>query len=396
MQILSNQISGYIKNSSFIRKMFENGIKLKAKYGEENVYDFSLGNPDLPPPEGVGTALRHIADNIDKPFITGYMPNAGFTELRQKIAQSVCKEQGTNATGDNVVITCGAAGGINTFFRAILEPGDEVICPAPYFVEYGFYVGNYGGNLVPVKAKPLTFDLDIDAMAAAMNEKTRAVLINSPNNPTGVIYTREQLEQLAEVMRKHSEKTGRTIYLVADEPYRFLNFDKVEIPSVFNLYENSVVIASYSKSLSLAGARIGYVAVNPGMPGGDELIGGVTLTNRILGYVNAPVIAQHILGEVLGTEVDAEIYNERRLAMAKVLDDAGIEYNMPRGAFYFFPKSPIEDDVEFCAKLMENNILGVPGSGFGYAGYIRLAFCVQKDIIERSAGAFKKTMAGLK
>ncbi|MBN2642111.1 MAG: pyridoxal phosphate-dependent aminotransferase [Victivallales bacterium] len=395
MRVLSEQVSGYIQNSSFIRKMFENGIRLKAEFGADKVFDFSLGNPDLPPPEGVGRALRKVADNISEPFITGYMPNAGFPELRTKVAASVSKEQNTEIKASNLVLTCGAAGGINAFFRAVLEQGDEVICPAPYFVEYGFYVANYGGRLVPVKAKPFTFELDIEAMEAALTDNTRAILINSPNNPTGVIYSRNQLEQLAEVMRRHSKKTGKLIYLISDEPYRFLNYDNVEIPSVFDVYENSAVICSYSKSLSLAGARIGYVVVNPAMDGADELISGITLTNRILGFVNAPVIAQHILSEVLGSEVDMNIYKERRQAMAEVLDYAGIEYTMPGGAFYFFPKSPLDNDKLFCDKLMQNKVLAVPGSGFGYSGYFRLTFCVSKDVITRSAEAFKQTVDAL-
>jgi len=395
MQILSRQIGSAIKNSSFIRKMFETGIELKKQFGEENVFDFSLGNPDLPPPAAVGQALKSIAEKISTPFITGYMPNAGFNHVRNKVASYLTTEQQVEIGAQNIILTCGAAGGINAFFRAVLDPEDEVVCPAPYFVEYGFYVGNYGGKLVPVKSKPLTFELDLEAIEKSINEKTRAVLIDSPNNPTGVIYKREELEKLAAILTRCTEKFGRPIYLVSDEPYRFLNYDHVEIPSVLSIYPYSIVIGSFSKSLSLAGERIGYVAVNPAMEGNSELVGGVVMTNRILGFVNAPVLAQHILNEVIGAEVDMNIYNQRRLAMAKVLDDAGIEYTMPGGAFYFFPKSPIDDDVEFCNRLMKNNVLAVPGSGFGYAGYFRLTFCVDKKIIERSGEAFKKTVAGL-
>jgi len=396
MQVLSTQVKGYIANSSFIRRMFEVGIELKKKFGAENVYDFSLGNPDLPPPPGVGRALRKVADRIEQPFITGYMPNAGFPQLREKVAAQISQEQGSAVPAANVILTCGAAGGLNAFFRAVLEDGDEVICPAPYFVEYGFYAGNYGGILKPVKSKPFTFDLDLPAIDAAITAKTRVVMINSPNNPTGKIYSRADMEALSAILAKHSVGRERPIYLMADEPYRFLNYDHVDIPSVFELHPYSVVISSYSKNLSLAGARIGYVAINPNMPEAAELAGAITLTNRILGFVNAPVIAQYILDEVLGTDVSIDIYNDRRLAMAKVLDEAGIKYSMPTGAFYFFPQTPIADDVEFCRLLTEQNVLAVPGSGFGYPGYMRLAFCVDKKVIERSGPAFKRVMDGLR
>jgi aspartate aminotransferase len=271
-----------------------------------------------------------------------------------------------------------------------MEADDEVVCPAPYFVEYGFYAGNFNAKLVPVKSKPLTFELDIPAIEKAFTDKTRAVIVNSPNNPTGQIYSREELDALAEIMRKHEEKTGRVIYLVSDEPYRFLNYDNLELPSVFDIYKHSVILGSFSKSLSLAGARIGYLAVNPKIENAHQLYNGVVMTNRILGYVNAPAVAQKILTACVHSEVDVDIYRQRRDAMAKVLDDAGIEYSLPRGAFYFFVKSPLEDDIEFVKLLLKQNILAVPGKGFGYPGYFRLTFCVSKDVIERSAPGFKK------
>lgn len=397
MQRLSKQIAGFTRNSSFIRKMFEQGIILKKQFGAENVFDFSLGNPDLPPPKGVADALRKLADRGSEPFIAGYMPNAGYPALREKVAAQITREQSipSQPSSDNIILTCGAAGGINAFFRAVIDPGDEVLCPSPYFVEYSFYAANFGASLVPVPSVDFTFELNLDAIASAITPRTRVMMINSPNNPTGVIYSRAQLKGLAAILREHSRKHGRVIYLLADEPYRFLNYDKAEVASVFELYEDSVIASSYSKSLSLAGARIGYLAVNPAMEDGVELINGLTLTNRILGFVNAPVIAQHVLSEVIGSEVDVNTYRKRRQAMAKVLDGAGIEYSLPQGAFYFFPRSPIPDDMEFCAKLMENKILAVPGSGFGCPGYFRLAFCVNKDTIVRSATAFKKTMENL-
>jgi aspartate aminotransferase len=237
MQLVSDQIKDFMANSSFIRKMFEQGIELKKQYGPENVYDFSLGNPDLPPPSEVSEALKEIAAAAGSPFALGYMPNAGYPETRETIAGYLTAEQGMKIPSSNVIVTCGAAGGINTFFRAVLTPGDEVICPAPYFVEYDFYAGNFGGKLCSVKSKPMTFELDLEALDKAFTPNTRAVIVNSPNNPTGQIYSREELEALAEIIRKHSKKNGRVIYLVSDEPYRFLNYDDIAIPSVFDIYE---------------------------------------------------------------------------------------------------------------------------------------------------------------
>jgi aspartate aminotransferase len=396
MQLVSDQIKDFMANSSFIRKMFEQGIELKKQYGPENVYDFSLGNPDLPPPSEVSEALKEIAAAAGSPFALGYMPNAGYPETRETIAGYLTAEQGMKIPSSNVIVTCGAAGGINTFFRAVLTPGDEVICPAPYFVEYDFYAGNFGGKLCPVKSKPMTFELDLEALDKAFTPNTRAVIVNSPNNPTGQIYSREELEALAQIIRKHSKKNGRVIYLVSDEPYRFLNYDDIAIPSVFDIYEYSVIVGSFSKSLSLAGARIGYLAINPAIEDASELINGTVMTNRILGYVNAPAVAQKILISCIDTQVDVNIYRERRNAMAKVLDNAGIEYSMPRGAFYFFPKSPVEDDGAFIRALVDERVLAVPGTGFGYPGYFRLTFCVGMDAIKNSAEGFKRAVEKFK
>ncbi len=392
MSLVSTQISDFMANSSWIRKMFEAGIELKKKYGADAVCDFSLGNPDLPPPSAVKTALAGIAENADKPFSLGYMPNAGFADVREIVAKKIAEEQKTPISGSHVIMSCGAAGGINSLFRAILTPGTEVICPSPYFVEYGFYAGNFGGKLVPVPSKDFTFELDIDALIAAVTPNTRAVIINSPHNPTGQIYSRKELEEFGARLAEAAKKNNTEICLISDEPYRFLNFDNVEIPSLFSVYDNSVVIGSYSKNLSLAGERIGYVAVNPKMSCGEELIRAITLTTRILGFVNAPSVAQQILKSCIDSQVDLEVYRERRAAMAQVLDNAGIEYTMPRGAFYFFPRSPLADESKFIEKLVEERILAVPGRGFGCPGYIRLAFCVGKEIIERSAEGFKRAV----
>ena len=392
MSLVSSEINGYMANSSWIRKMFEAGIELKKKYGEDAVCDFSLGNPDLPPPPTVKQALLEIAQNADKPFAIGYMPNAGFSDVREIVAKKVTEEQNTPITGSHIIMSCGAAGGLNALFRAILQPGDEVICPSPYFVEYAFYAGNYGAKLLPVASRDFTFELDVDGLIAAVTPRTRAVILNSPHNPTGQIYSRRELEEFGSRLLEAARKNGREICLIADEPYRFLNFDSVEIPSLFSVYPDSVVIGSYSKNLSLAGERIGYVAVNPAMECANELLKALTLTTRILGFVNAPNVAQQILKHCVNSQVDLEIYRERRAAMAKVLTDAGIEYTMPRGAFYFFPRSPLADEGKFIEKLVEERILAVPGRGFGCPGYFRLAFCVGKEIIERSAEGFKRAV----
>ncbi|HCU68534.1 MAG TPA: pyridoxal phosphate-dependent aminotransferase, partial [Desulfomicrobium sp.] len=293
-----------------------------------------------------------------------------------------------------LVITCGAAGGINALFRAVLEPGDEVLCPAPYFVEYGFYAENHRGVLKAVPSKPLTFELDIKALAAAITERTRCVLVNSPNNPTGRIYTLDELASLADVLRQASARTGRPILLISDEPYRFLAYDGADVPAIFPVYEHSVVVSSFSKNLALAGERVGYVAVNPAMPEAGKLVAGVILTNRILGFVNAPAVGQKLLAKALGHEVDASIYAGRRDAMAEVLREAGFAFSMPQGAFYFFPRIPKgSDDAAFVNELMQEQILAVPGSGFGYPGYFRLAFCVDESTIRGAGPGFARAFA---
>ncbi len=390
MQLLSNQVKSYMDCSSWIRRMFEAGIELKKKYGEDAVCDFSLGNPDLPPPSGVCQGLREIAEEAGAPFAFGYMPNFGYPAVREALAKHVSVEQGVSVTPDCLVLTCGAAGALNTFLRAVIEPGDELLCPAPYFVEYGFYVENHGGKLKSVPAKAGTFDLDVAALEAAITEHTRVLLINSPNNPTGIIYPESTLRELSAMLTRKNEGRRRPIFLLADEPYRFLAFDGAVVPSVLPLYPYSVVVSSFSKNLSLPGVRIGYALVNPAMPNRAELVGGIILANRILGFVNAPALGQKLLLKVMEQQVDASIYGRRREAMAKVLDEAGYKYPRPRGAFYFFPEAPGGDDVAFVNALVEERVLAVPGKGFGCEGHFRLAFCVGEDVIKRSADGFKR------
>lgn len=391
MAVTAPHIQDYLQRSSWIRKMFETGAELKARHGADAVCDFSLGNPDLPPPEAVFSGLEQLARR-DQRF--GYMPNPGYPEARNALAAFLTHEQGASVKSQEVILTCGAAGALNCVFRAVLEPDDEVLCPAPFFVEYGFYAENFGGRLTPVPSRAEDFSLDLEALAAAVGPKTRVVLINSPHNPTGRVYTKGELHALASILTEKSRQFGRDILLISDEPYRFLTYDGVAVPSLLPLYPFTVVVGSFSKSLGLAGERIGYALVNPAMPGKEELLAGLVLTNRILGFVNAPAIGQRLMQLALGARVDVSIYERRRRAMAEVLEGAGISFYMPQGAFYFFPRAPGGDDLAFVQALQQELILAVPGRGFGFPGHFRLTFCVDEAIIRRSAEGFKKATAG--
>ncbi|MBO4369501.1 MAG: pyridoxal phosphate-dependent aminotransferase [Desulfovibrio sp.] len=393
MAVLAQKVSGYLNNASWIRRMFEAGAKLKAEYGNDNVQDFSLGNPDLPAPKEVREGLSAFLKKADEPFAFGYMSNAGFPSLREKLAAHLTKAQNVSLSINEVILSCGAAGALNAFLRAVIDPSDEMICFAPYFVEYGFYVANFGGVLKPVSTSPKTFLPDLEALKNAITEKTKIVLINSPNNPTGVVYDLTILTKLCQILTEKSKEIGHPIWLVSDEPYRFLAYDDVTVPSVLPLYPYSVCISSFSKNLSLPGERIGYLALAPNLPEKEEVMAALTLTNRILGYVNPPVIGQRIMEYALGSHVDKAVYAERRLAMAKVLTEAGYEFLMPQGAFYFFPKAPGGDDVAFVTQLAKELVLAVPGSGFGLPGYFRLAFCVDSKVILRAADGFAKARA---
>lgn len=393
MPVISPQISNHLEHSSMIRRMFEAGIALKKEHGADKVCDFSLGNPDLPAPAAVVKAMQELAERSDEPLFFGYMPNGGYPWAREALAEFLSKEQALRLSGREVILTCGAAGGLNAFFKAVLAPGDEVLTSAPYFVEYGFYVGNHQGSFKTVNSLPLTFQLDLEAIAAAITPRTRAVMINTPNNPTGQVYTEDSLKGLAEILARKSAEYGRPIFLVSDEPYRFLTFDGVVVPPLLPLYEYAVVVGSFSKSLGLAGERIGYLAFSPDMPGRERLEAALMMTNRILGFVNPPAVGQHLMAAALGSQVDVGIYTRRRDAMAKVLRDAGISFAMPKGAFYFFPQAPGGDDKAFVAKLVDELVLAVPGSGFGGPGHFRLAFCVAEEVINRSAEGFKRAVA---
>ena len=397
---VSQAIADSMASSSFIRKMFEKGIELKKQFGEDAVCDFSLGNPDVPPPARVRDELIRLADSAVKPLGLGYCPNAGIPSVREAIAAYLAKQQETRLSASDVVMTVGAAGAMVSFFRAVLEPGDEIITPAPYFVEYGSYCGHFGGVLRTVPSVPPAFDPDVDAIARAVTPRTRAIIVNSPNNPTGCIYPLDVMKRISAIIDRVNEERAskpgmRPLFLLSDEPYRAFAFDGATVPAVLPLTKWACVLGSFSKTLSLAGERIGYFACSPAMPEQKTLMAAVTLTNRTLGYVNAPVIGQRIAASLLDETVDLEVYDRRRRLMAQVLSEAGVEFEMPKGAFYFFAKSPVPDDGIFVDELLKERILVVPGKGFGFAGYVRLSCSVDERIIARSADGFKMAMGRL-
>lgn len=388
---VSDKMRMFAEKSSWIRQMFTEGARMKAEHGAENVYDFSLGNPDAPPPKAYNTVIKEIIEDTS-PGVHSYMPNGGYPWVRDAIALRMSEEQEIPVHQGDMLMTCGAAGGLNIVMKSILNPGDEVIILAPYFVEYGFYIDNHGG-VSKVVATDSEFNLDLKAIEAAITEKTRAIIINSPNNPCGQIYTENALEKLGGLLKTSEAKYGSIIFMLSDEPYRKITFDNHKVPSIFKAYTNSIVISSYSKDLSLPGERIGYLAVHPEIKDKAQLLDALTLANRILGFVNAPALMQRVVAELQNESVDISLYARRKELMCKVLTDAGIEFNEPKGAFYVFPKSPIADDVKFVAMLQEEKILAVPGVGFGSPGYIRIAFCVPDETIINSAESFKRVMA---
>ena len=377
------------KDASVIRKMFEEGIEMKKIYGADKVYDFSLGNPDLDPPQKVVDAVKEVAQDTSHGS-HGYMPNAGYPETRAAMARKVSLEQGVKLESCDVVITAGAASALNCVFKTILNAGDNVIVPKPFFAEYRNYVKNYGGILQEVSTKD-DFSLDVESIKKALNEKTAAVLINSPNNPTGKVYTESDIIALAECLKEHAAKSGRTPYLILDEPYRAITYDGKTVPSAFDKYDSSIVVSSFAKNLSLPGERIGYIAVNPKAEDAKNLIGGSIFSLRVLGYVNAPAFFQKVVQKSWDAEVDFSSYEKRRNLLMGVLDKAGIEYYRPEGAFYLFVKVPAKfngDDMAFSDHLKKFHILCAPGKGFGGPGWVRLAYCVDEKTIVNSQEAF--------
>lgn len=392
-KMLADGIAAAMGSSSWIRRMFEAGAELRKEIGAENVFDFSLGNPDLPPPREAAAALHEIADALGEPRALGYPSNAGWMPFREALAAKLAREQNEpGLEAKHVIASCGAAGALVSFFRAVLNPGDEVLVPSPYFVEYGSYCGHFGGKLIPVPANGATFEADVAALEAAITPNTRAIMFNSPNNPTGCVYSEATVKALAALVDKVNAGRERPVFLVSDEPYRFLTYGGAKVASVLDNTPYAVVLGSFSKSLSLAGERVGYLVVNPSMPDAAAFLAGVTLTTRTLGYVNAPIVGQRLATRLLDCGIDLGIYEERRAKMLAVLDAAGLEYVRPQGAFYVFPKTPGGDDVKFVGHLMKHGVLAVPGSGFGMAGHMRLSYSVETDVIERSAGAFKRAV----
>lgn len=387
---VAKKIQSSMEKSSWIRKMFEEGIARKAKFGAENVFDFSLGNPNLEPPVEFKKTLIELA-NDPGTALHAYMPNAGLPATRKAVADYLSENNRQTFSPDDIVMTVGAGGALNVVLKTLLNPGDEVIIPSPYFVEYNFYLDNHQGVPRIVKTKE-DFSLDLPAVENAITDKTKAVLLNSPNNPTGKVYGSDDLKNLGDLLSAFRRKQGRPIYLISDEPYRKIVYDGIRVPSVFDAYSESFVVTSFSKDLSLPGERIGYAAVNPDISDKAEMIGGMILCNRVLGYVNAPAFMQRAVARLMNTSVDISLYQRKRDMLCNGLADMGYEFKKPGGAFYLFPKTPIEDDVAFVQALQEENILTVPGSGFMGPGHMRIAYCVSDRTIEKAMPGFERVM----
>lgn len=384
--MISKKVEENLKKSSWIRAMFEQGMQLKKQYGEENVFDFSLGNPDPEPSEGILTTMENL---VRVPGIHKYMSNAGFHDVREKVAEHAARESRVAVTANHVVMVNGAAGGLNVVLKSLLNPGEEVIVIAPFFSEYRFYTENHGGVVVPVPAQAGSFNLDVDAIKNAITEKTKAIIINSPNNPTGTVYDEKTLKDLSDVL----DNVGHAVYVISDEPYAKIVYDGVCVPSILKIFRNSIVINSYSKSLALPGERIGFCIVHPDCEDAELLLQAMVFANRTLGYVNAPSLMQRVIAEHLDDVVGLDDYKAKRDALYDVLMEAGFECRKPDGAFYMFPKSPIPDDGEFAKEALRHNIVLVGGTGFGYPGYLRLSYCVSMDTISNSRKAFKELMS---
>ena len=385
--MISKKISHNLANSSMIRAMFEEGEKLRKIYGADKVYDFSLGNPDPEPPAEVKSALMELVGS-GEPKMHAYMNNAGYPEVRETIAQKINSETGLNLSFNNIVMTVGAGGALNVVLKTLLNPGEEVIVFAPFFVEYTSYIDNHGGKTVIINTDFKTFLPDPEVLRAKITPNTKAIIINTPNNPTGVVYGRDTLDSIAKVLEDKSKEYGNTIYLISDEPYRKLAYD-VEIPNILTIYKNAIMIDCFSKSLSLPGERMGYIATNPEAEDVAILMNGLIYCNRVLGFVNAPALFQKVIAKSINSSVDINIYKERRDLLYNSLTEFGYECVKPDGAFYLFPKALIPDDIEFKNRAVKYNLLIVPGSGFGAPGYFRLAYCVSLETIKNSLPAFE-------
>ena len=385
---VSDKVQRFVNEGGWIRRMFEAGLRLKLQHGEHNVYDLSLGNPVAEPPHEFRQELLRLAQHP----IAGmhrYMPNAGYPETRKAVADSLAAETGLPFGPGHIVMTCGAAAALNVVLKTILNPGQEVIILSPYFVEYVYYVDNHGGSTVTV---PTTqdFQLNLEAIETAITPNTRALIINSPNNPSGAVYPADALGALGDLLTRKQREYGAEIFIISDEPYRRIIYDGLAYPQVFPHYPNTVVVHSHAKDLALPGERIGYIAINPEYPGVEELADGLTFCNRSLGFVNAPALMQHAIRALQGVSVDAGEYQRKRDYLHSHLTELGYSVNKPQGAFYLFPKSPSDDDAAFVDALQEWNVLTVPGRGFGTPGYFRISYCVEDRVIEGSLEGFAR------
>ncbi|MBT1073321.1 pyridoxal phosphate-dependent aminotransferase [Pelotalea chapellei] len=394
---IANKIANHISKSSWIRKMFEEGERLRLEVGAEKIFDFTLGNPDVEPPEAFQRELCTLAQN-PLPGMHRYMNNAGYEETRAAVAEKLSRDAGLSVSAKHVIMTCGAGGALNVVLKTILNPGEEVIILAPFFVEYKFYIDNHGGVPVEVSTEQETFQLDIDAIEKALTSKTRAILICSPNNPTGVIYPQESLRKLGSLLKNIHRRNGHLIYVISDEPYARIAYDGKSVPNIFPLVESSIIVTSHSKDLALPGERIGYLAANPTMDTVMQFMEGAIFSNRVLGFVNAPALMQRLVAKLQDESVDIAAYQAKRDLLVTSLTGMGFEMVVPDGAFYLFPKSPLTDDLEFVKLAQKHRILLVPGAGFGAPGFFRIAYCVDIDLIKRSLPAWSELAkeAGLK
>jgi aspartate aminotransferase len=392
--MISTKMQEQVQNNSVIRAMFEEGKRLAEIHGAENVFDFSLGNPNAKPPEEVNKAILEILKTENLTSIHGYMNNSGYEDVRAAIAKSINAKFGTAFTQTNILMTVGAAGGLNVIFKTLLNPKDEVITFAPFFGEYRNYVKNFEGELVIVSPNTIDFQPNLEEFKEKITPKTKAVIINSPNNPTGVIYSEETIVKLSEILRQKQKEFGTDIYLVSDEPYRELAYDNTEVPYLSNYYANTIIGYSFSKSLSLPGERIGYLVIPDQASDFKNIISAANIANRILGFVNAPSLFQRVIAKCLNAKVDIDTYNRNRELLYKGLTSYGYECIKPQGAFYMFVKTPIESDVEFCDLAKKENILIVPGTAFGCPGYVRIAYCVAYKTIENALPGFKALIDG--
>ncbi len=387
--MISDKMKKLVENNSVIREMFEEGKRLRAIYGDKNVFDFSLGNPSVETPEKVNEAIKEILEKEDSLKVHGYMSNSGFEDVRTTIADSINKRFETNFSENNVIMTVGAASALNIIFKSILNPDDEVIVFAPYFMEYNNYVSGYDGKVVVISPNVKDFQPNLEDFEKKITNKTKAVLINTPNNPTGVIYKENVIKKMTEIMNRKEKELGHEIFLISDEPYRELVYDNIDVPYLTKYYDNTFIVYSYSKTLSLPGERIGYVVVPNEMEDTENIITALTISNRIIGCVNAPSLIQRTVMKCINEKVDISIYKKNRDLLYSKLTELGFECIKPEGAFYLFVKTPV-DDKEFCNKAKEFNLLFVPGSSFVCSGYVRIAYCVKTDMIERSFEAFRK------